>query len=109
MKHSKHLSPKEKIRLLVENGLYEEQQGNVARARQIFESLTTQVAPGLLQAVIARVDFEKRQGSKEAVNETFSIALQRAIDRQDRTLVAFLSCRYAQYLVTDAKDAKKAD
>lgn len=47
-KHSKRMTPKDRVKLLIENGLYEEKQGNIPRARKIFESLETEIAPGLI-------------------------------------------------------------
>ena len=63
----------------------------------------------MIQAVIARIDFEKRQGSKDLVLEIFAAALQRAIDSKDHLQVTYISCRFAQYLVAEANDAKQAD
>merc|ERR1719158_1482630 len=104
LKHSNQLPPKDRVKLLVENGLYEEQQANVPRARKIFEQLETEVAPGLLQAIMARIDFEKRQGNKEVVSQLFAQTLQRAIETKNNLQVTFVGCKFAQYLVTEAKD-----
>lgn len=65
LRYSKTLPPKVRVELVVENGLYEEGQGNVARARKLFEQLDQEIAPGLVQAAYARINFEKRQGNTE--------------------------------------------
>lgn len=58
---------------------------------------------------MARIDFEKRQGSKDLVVEMFTSALQKAIDSKNNLQVTYIGCRFAQYLVTEANDVKQAD
>lgn len=60
----------------------------------------------MIQATIARIDFEKRQGSKDLVLDLFASALQRAIDSKNNLMVTLIGCRFAQYLVTEANDVK---
>lgn len=46
-------------------------QSNIPRARKIFEQLDTEIAPGLVKASIARINFEKRQGSVEFARQLY--------------------------------------
>ena len=45
---------------MIENASYEEMQGNIARARKILEQLELDIAPGLVEAIMARINLEVR-------------------------------------------------
>ena len=61
---------------MIENALYEESQHNIPRARKILEQLDSEIAPGLVEARFALIQFEKRQSNLDVVSQLFSITLQ---------------------------------
>lgn len=54
------MAPSQKVDMLIENALFEELQQNPMRARRLYEQLDQEIAPGLVKANIARINFEKR-------------------------------------------------
>lgn len=58
--NSNLMVPSQKVDMLIENALFEELQQNPMRARRLYEQLDQEIAPGLVKANIARINFEKR-------------------------------------------------
>jgi hypothetical protein len=57
------LSVSNRIDVLIGSAMFEESQSNAPRARKIYEQLDQEIAPGLVKATMARINFEKRQGN----------------------------------------------
>ena len=51
--------------------MFEEEQQQMPKARLLYETLTTDVAPGHVKATLAFISFERRMGSNERVKELF--------------------------------------
>ena len=69
--------------MMVENALFEEEQNQGKKAEKIYESLTTEVAPGHIKSTIAYINFEKRQKNDEKVKDLYFKAFSSAISNND--------------------------
>lgn len=76
--------------MLLGSALFEEMQQNSPRARKIYEQLDQEIAPGLVQSSLARINFEKRQGNTERVRELYFKAFSSATERKDSLAVTFI-------------------
>ena len=59
------------VELIIENAMFEEEQSNIQKARNLYENLVAEVAPGHIKSVLAFVAFERRQNNNEKVKELF--------------------------------------
>ena len=73
------MTPSQKVDLLIENALFEELQQNAMRARKLYEQLDQDIAPGLIKATVARINFEKRQGNVDMARELYFNAFTAAL------------------------------
>ena len=68
---SQFLSSSDKIDILIENAKFEEIASNSLKARKIYEQLTSEIAPGLIKATLARINFEKRENNFDKAKELY--------------------------------------
>ena len=102
------LSAQNKIDVLIGSATFEEQQQNSPRARKIYEQLDQEIAPGLVKATMARINFEKRQGNQERVRELYYKAFNNALDKNDGMAVTFIATHYARFLAYKCNDHVRA-
>jgi len=69
------------VDLMIEHALFEEEQNQIPKARQIYETLINEVAPGHLKSLNALVAFEKRMGSHERVKTLYQKYFQMALNK----------------------------
>ncbi len=74
----------------------------------IYETLTNEVAPGYVKAILAFVSFERRMGSNEKVKELYYKAFNRALDKRDSQAVTYVSMQYARFLAFKSNDVGRA-
>lgn len=91
------------LRLLL--ALFHEAAGRVDAARDVYEDVCERVAPGLLEAVVAFAQFERRCGNLEDVVAIYRDALARATSA---TVKAFVAAHLARFQHTVLRDANAA-
>ena len=91
MKFSELLTPKSKVDILIEHALFEEMRQNSLRAGKIFEQLDLEIAPGLVRAAIARINFEKRQGHVDKARELYFKAFKGALEKNEGLAVTYIA------------------
>jgi tetratricopeptide (TPR) repeat protein len=94
--------------MMIESAKFEEDQGNIAKAKKILEQLDQQIAPGLLRARMARVNFETARGNLELASGLLDQSLQEAISKKDKLGVTFLTIQYARFLQDKLKREEEA-
>lgn len=104
LKHSQTMSTATKIDFLLENASFEEIQSNALRARKIYEQLDTEIAPGLVKARVARINFEKRQGNNDKARELYFESFTRALEKNDYLAVTYIATQYARFLAHKCND-----
>ena len=77
--------------LMLEQALFEEEQGQVAKARLLYETLAEEVAPGHLKSQLASISFEKRQGNTDTVFAQYDKAYKMAIASKNERAVTLLA------------------
>jgi len=94
----KHAEKHEKIEVLIEEALFEEDQGQVQKARKLFERLQSEIAPDYLKSLLAFINFEKRCNNFEKAKELYYRAFSNALAKQQSEVVAFIVIQYARFL-----------
>ena len=94
--------------LTVENAMFEEEQGNVQKARSLYENLVSEVAPGHIKSVLAYTSFERRQNNNEKVRDLFYKAFQTALNRKDSKSITFIGLQYSRFLAFKVNDVPRA-
>ncbi|KAK9805742.1 hypothetical protein WJX73_004772 [Symbiochloris irregularis] len=92
-------------------GLFEERHKNIEAARAAIVLAQEKLAPGLLAAIVARANFERRQEQRSAACAVFADAIERegaAKEGQGSTTYPFLVLQYAAFLLAAFKDATAA-
>ena len=107
--HSVSLSASAKIHILLENANFEELQSNIPRARKIHEQLEQEIAPGLIKVEVARINFEKRQGSVEKAKELYFKAFKSSMDKEDSMAVTFIATQYCRFLLKQKEEQRALD
>lgn len=59
------------VELTIENAMFEEEQSNIQKARNLLENLVSEVAPGHIKSILAFIAFERRQNNNEKVKDLF--------------------------------------
>ena len=96
------------VELMIEHALFEEEQQQIPKARMIYETLTNEVAPGYVKAILAFISFERRMGSNEKVKELYYKAFNKALDKKDGQAVTYISMQYARFLAFKSNDVGRA-
>ena len=94
--------------MMVENALFEEEQNQGKKAEKIYDSLTTEVAPGHIKSIIAYINFEKRQKNDEKVKDLYFKAFSSAISKNDGQAVTYLGVQYANFNAFNCNDVTRA-
>jgi len=102
------LPVKDQVNLLIENAIFEEMQSNSLRARKIYEQLDQEIAPGLIRATIARINFEKRQGNADKARELYFKAFRNALEKNNSPAVTYIATQYARFLAFKCGDHTRA-
>ncbi|EIE26590.1 hypothetical protein COCSUDRAFT_59113 [Coccomyxa subellipsoidea C-169] len=87
-----------------------ERHGDIAAARAAYELVLSKLAPGLVSAVLACANFERRQGVKAAACRIFDDAVAAAAEKgpQGEKTYAFLVVSHAHFLMQSYKDIDAA-
>jgi len=93
---------------LIENAKFEEVNGNSPRARKIYEQLDTEIAPGLVKAQLARINFEKREKNLDKARELYSNAFNQALKKNNSLAVTVIATQYARFLSSKCLDHNRA-
>lgn len=102
-------SKMEVLELMLEQALFEEEQNSVPKARKIYENIQSEgVAPDCLKAVIAFLNFEKRQNNTEKVKELYFRAYSHSMSLQETEAVAYIVVQYARFLAFKCNDSNRA-
>ena len=96
------------VELMIEHAMFEEEQSQVPKARMLYETLTNEVAPGHVKAILAFVSFERRMGSNERVKELFYKAFNTALAKKDAQAVTYIGMQYARFLAFKSNDVNRA-
>lgn len=96
-----------KIDILIHTAQFEELQHNSLRARKIYEQLE-EIAPGLIKATIARINFEKREKNLDKAGEIFYEAFTNALSKDNSLAVTYLVTQYARFLSHKINDPSRA-
>lgn len=67
-----------------------------------------EIAPGLVKAAIARINFEKRQGNVDRARELYRTAFTGALHRGDSLAVTYIACQYARFMAHKCNDVQRA-
>ena len=94
--------------LTIENAMFEEEQGNLQKARSLYDTLVTEVAPGHIKSVLAFISFERRQNNNEKVRDLFFKAFQNAISRKDSRSITFIGIQYSRFLAFKTNEVQRA-
>ena len=109
LKDAHVLKTESQIDLLIENALFEEILGNHPRARKIYEQLDQDIAPGLIKASIARINFEKRCGNNDKkVREIYYKVFEDQLAKNEGKAVAHVASQYSRYLAFKCNDQEAA-
>ena len=93
------------IRLLL--ALFHEADGHIDAARETYEDVVERVAPGLLEAIVAFAQFERRCGNLEDVESIYRDALGTASHSSEvRSFVAAHLARFQNTVLRDANAAR---
>ena len=93
---------------MIENALFEEEQNQAKKAEKIYESLTSEVAPGHIKSMIAFINFEKRQKNDEKVKDLYFKSFSAAISKNDSQAVTYLGVQYARFNAFNCNDVVRA-
>jgi len=96
------------VELTIENAMFEEEQSNVQKARNLYENLVSEVAPGHIKSVLAFVAFERRQNNNEKVRDLFYKSFQNALQRKDSKSITFIALQYSRFLAFKSNDVLRA-
>ncbi|BBN13071.1 pre-mRNA-processing factor 39 [Marchantia polymorpha subsp. ruderalis] len=77
---------------------FKEFQGDIKGARAEYELLSSDLAPGLLEAVIKHANFEHRQGNPEAATSLFVSAIEAEKAKEESRALPLLYIQYARFL-----------
>eukprot|EP00898_Chlorokybus_atmophyticus_P005951 jgi/Chlat1/6357/Chrsp44S05821 len=87
---------------------FEEQHGNIDVARQHYAHLLSMVAPGLLKAIVASANMERRQGDMPAARRVYEAALDGEQSKEDSKLLPLLCVQYMRFLDQAISDVDRA-
>ena len=96
------------VELTIENAMFEEEQSNIQKARNLYENLVTEVAQGHIKSVLAFIAFERRQNNNEKVKDLFYKAFQNALSRKDGKSITFISLQYSRFLAFKSNEVQRA-
>ena len=96
------------VELTIENAMFEEEQSNVGKARNLYENLVSEVAPGHIKSVLAFVAFERRQNNNEKVRDLFYKSFQNALQHKDSKSITFIALQYSRFLAFKSNDVLRA-
>ena len=74
----------------------------------LYETLTNEVAPGHLKAILAFIGFERRMGSNERVKELFYKAFTSALGKKDAQADTYVGMQYARFLAFKSNEVGRA-
>nr|XP_006824828.1 PREDICTED: pre-mRNA-processing factor 39-like [Saccoglossus kowalevskii] len=97
-----HLPKKPNIHL--QWAAYEEQQGNIEEAREVFKNLEA-VVPGLAMVTLRRINLERRHGDLDTVDKVFKDCLSRS---KSKKLASFYAIKYSRFHSKIQNDTEKA-
>jgi pre-mRNA-processing factor 39 len=91
---------------------FDERRGEIEACRSGYQHLLKDVAPNLLQGIVAYANLERRQGSVESASKVFQDALEstkeRASEGSSSTTFAYIAIHYARFVQHVKKDIEKA-
>ncbi|KAL2623375.1 hypothetical protein R1flu_003580 [Riccia fluitans] len=76
---------------------FKEYQGDIKGARAEYELLSTELAPGLLEAVIKHANFEQRQGNPDSAISVFTTAIETEKAKEETRALPLLHIQYARF------------
>lgn len=74
------------------------------KARKIYETLTTEIAPGHLKSILAFIGFEKRMNNNEKAKDLFFKAFTSVLNLKNAHGVTYIVMQYARFLVYKYND-----
>ncbi|CAM6096792.1 unnamed protein product [Calypogeia fissa] len=77
---------------------FKESQGDIKGASAEYELLDTELAPGLVEAVIKHANFEHRQGNAEAAIKIFTSVIEVEKAKEESRALPLLYIQYARFL-----------
>lgn len=86
---------------------FEESKGMIQEARTTYNSVLSDISPGLIEAIFELAMFERRNGNPEDVQKVFQDGLETALEKSNCGY-AFLVVQYAKYLQNVLKDSSRA-
>ncbi|CAL8466906.1 g6442 [Coccomyxa elongata] len=110
LRRAQHIHCKAQPELQLLAARFHERHGDPAAARTAYELVVSRLAPGLISAVLAFANFERRQGNKAAACKIYDDAVAAAADKgsSSEKTYAFLVVSYAHFLVQSFKDVDAA-
>ncbi|GBG85973.1 hypothetical protein CBR_g40786 [Chara braunii] len=87
---------------------YYEKHENTAAARKHYELLCTELAVGLLEAVLKYANLERRQGNLDKAKAVFEAALEAEKSKDDPKTFVHLTMQYARFLDQVTRNTEKA-
>eukprot|EP00252_Welwitschia_mirabilis_P000384 TRINITY_DN103_c0_g1_i5.p1 TRINITY_DN103_c0_g1~~TRINITY_DN103_c0_g1_i5.p1 ORF type:complete len:582 (+),score=146.49 TRINITY_DN103_c0_g1_i5:415-2160(+) len=87
---------------------FHELMGDIAAARAEYQLITTELAPGLLDAIMRYANFEHRQGNSEAAFSIFETAIATEKAKEQSQSLPFLYILYCRFLQLVVRNSVKA-
>mmetsp|Transcript_23885 Transcript_23885/g.33406 ORF Transcript_23885/g.33406 Transcript_23885/m.33406 type:complete len:634 (+) Transcript_23885:163-2064(+) len=88
----------------LEYALFEERQGNIEKAREIYKHILENVSPGLVQGLVNQTNFERRQGNVEEACKIYDAALEGANFEE----IPLLAANAGKFYAKVKKDTNRA-
>ena len=93
---------------MLENAKFEEIVANPQKARKIYEKLTIDIAPGLIKAMLERINFEKREKNFDRAKELYSITFTQNLTKCNPLAVTVVAIQYSRFLSQKCHEHKRA-
>lgn len=77
---------------------FKESRGDIKGSGAEYELLDSELAPGLLEAIIKHANFEHRQGNVEAAIKLFTTAIEAEKAKEESRALSLLYIQYARFL-----------
>ncbi|KAJ7296353.1 hypothetical protein O6H91_Y128900 [Diphasiastrum complanatum] len=87
---------------------FKEQQGDINGARSEYELLSSEVAPGLLEAIVKHANFEKRQENTEGACYIYETAIEVEKSKEDPRALPLMFIQYIRFLDQVVGNSDKA-
>lgn len=87
---------------------FKEQMGDIPGARAEYEFLCTELAPGLLDAIIKHANMEHRLGTSESAMSIFETAIATEKAKEQSQSLPLLYIQYSRFLQLAAGNAERA-